>query len=289
MISPLILAGLVALSADPHESANPVYKQLRSPGLEVGADAPVVFPAPLCPDGLSGADQQALIRKVIGDDFNFSEFTRNSPVAPNKLVLREVTPAAKNSLTRQAEVVFIAHGDMKKLANKDFLDRVLDLNRKEGKATSIPASKLKERELVIKDDKHEGFGHLVFNLIDKVELTVTGHSIWSETDESIIIAGRVDRRFADDTEFPNMWKPITKGRDGKNAVGKPSPYDGAGYYVKITRLKEPAGVLFVEGHILFSEPEGWFQGTNLLRAKLPPVIQSQVRNFRRELLKVSAP
>jgi hypothetical protein len=53
--------------------------------------------------------------------------------------------------------------------------------------------------------------------------------------------------------------------------------------VKITRLAEPAGSLFVEYHVAFAEPQGWFQGANLLRSKLPIAAQDSVRKFRRTL------
>lgn len=270
---------------DTHEKLNPIYRELRQTGLNVGADSPIKFPTPLLADGQNNATQQAILRKVIGEDYDYSEFTRNSPVAPNKLVLQEITPAAPRSVTRRVEAVFVAHGDLDSIANKEFLNRVLDLNRKEGKAADIPLEKLKERGIELMDKDHEGFGHIDFNLIDKVALKVTGHSYWSKTADSIIAAGLLDRRFHKDAEYPNEWRPILRGSSKKS--GMASPYSGAAYYVKITRLAQPKGALFVEGHILFAEPEGWFEGTNLLRSKLPPVIQNQVRTFRRELIKAS--
>lgn len=288
----IFLLAITALTApaDPHEKLNPLYRDLRVAGLEIGAETPVKFPAPLFPDGLTGEQQQATLKKILGEDFNYAEFTRNSQLAPNKLVIREITPAAPRSLTRQIEVVFVAYGDLAVVANKDFLDRVLDLNRKEGKASSIPREKLQTRGIVLseKQAKHEGYGHLVLNLLDKVELTATGRSIWSQTPDSIVVAGRLDPRFRNDAEFPNLWKPILLGREGKKTLGKATPYDGAGYYVKITKMTQPAGALLVEGHILLSEPEGWFEGTNLLSSKLPPVLQKQVRSFRRELIQASS-
>ena len=36
---------------------------------------------------------------------------------------------------------------------------------------------------------------------------------------------------------------------------------------------------------VFAEPTGWFEGANLLRSKLPLVVQNNVRNMRREWLK----
>jgi hypothetical protein len=39
--------------------------------------------------------------------------------------------------------------------------------------------------------------------------------------------------------------------------------------------------------MIFDEPNGWFGGANLLRSKLPLVIQDEVRNFRRRLAAAS--
>ena len=68
-------------------------------------------------------------------------------------------------------------------------------------------------------------------------------------------------------------------------VGPATPYGGAGFYLKITRLHEPAGAIFIEQHVVFAEPAGWFAGANLLRSKLPTAVQINVRAMRREWLK----
>ena len=52
-------------------------------------------------------------------------------------------------------------------------------------------------------------------------------------------------------------------------------------------MEEPEGALFIECHILFAEPKGWFGGTNQLVAKMPLVVQNQVRNTRTELMRAS--
>ncbi len=71
---------------------------------------------------------------------------------------------------------------------------------------------------------------------------------------------------------------------GKPQVGQPQPYSGAGFYAKVTRLKEPEGALFVEYHQVFQEPKAWFGGANLLRSKLPLLAQDSVRDFRRKVM-----
>jgi hypothetical protein len=48
------------------------------------------------------------------------------------------------------------------------------------------------------------------------------------------------------------------------------------------RERTPVGALFVEQHLIFVEPAGWFDGTNLLRSKFRLVIQDRVRAMRRE-------
>ena len=101
--------------------------------------------------------------------------------------------------------------------------------------------------------------------------------------ESVVAGIKLDERFNKDQEFSNTWSPIVRDAGGKLSVGAPSPYSGLGGYMKITQLREPAGALFVECHIVFAEPEAWFGGKNLLRSKLPLAVQDNVRSFRRKL------
>ena len=56
-------------------------------------------------------------------------------------------------------------------------------------------------------------------------------------------------------------------------------------YAKLSRLREPEGMLLVEFHGAFLEPADWFQGAPYLRSKFAPVAQDQIRRLRRELIK----
>jgi hypothetical protein len=87
-----------------------------------------------------------------------------------------------------------------------------------------------------------------------------------------------------DPEFPNQWRPVTR-EGGTTGLGPATPWGGAGFYLKVTRLAEPAGALFVEQHVVFAEPAGWFGGANLLRPKLPLAVQDRVRAMRAEWAK----
>lgn len=185
------------------------------------------------------------------------------------------------------EFYFVAYGRLKTLTNKEVLDRLGGTECNKGEGKTLTAEDLAKRGITIPSDmaKREGFGHGTFNLLDKVQLQVTGQSIWSETTDSLTLAAAVDPRFNNDKEFPNQWRSLEKNDEGDFKKGPPHPYQGAGYYLKVTRLKDPDTALFLECHVYFAEPAAWFQGTNLLRSKLPPVTQDVVRKVRRELKK----
>ncbi len=281
----LLFLTTLGLPAADHEASNPVYRHLRQTGVAITSTQTIPLPPPSMADGLSAEGQQKVIREVAGRDYAVAELLRKSPVSPHILRLRDITPADPQTPRRGVDVWFIAYGDLKTLSKKEFLERLQNSNREEAKGEQIKSEALKKRGIEIKseDDKREAYGHLVFNFLDRVQISTTGHTFWSETDDSILIASELDPRFARDSDYPNQWRAISKDRQGKKELGEPQPYQGSGYYLKITRLASPEGALFVEGHVIFAEPVKWFNGANLLRSKLPPVVQNQVRAFRREL------
>lgn len=282
-----LLLTLLACGADPtsHEAANPLYQTLLEKGVAVEGEVRVKLPPPTMPDGLDSAKQKAVIEKLIGTDYTFENFTRNSVVAPFKMVIRDVKSDAKTPV-RGVDVWFVAYGDFAFLDDEKFLERLLNAGRGEGKSKDISPSDLEKRKIAIPADraKREHLGHIDFDFLDKVRLEATGHSIWSKTAESVVAAVEIDPRFAKDPEFPNLWRSITKTPTGVK-LGEPMPYAGVGIYVKITKLAEPAGAVFVEQHVIFTEPTGWFEGANLLRSKLPPAMTNTVRSMRREWAK----
>jgi len=286
----LVLLGAGLLPTAGEEHANPLFRELRETGVAVGADIKVPLPAPTMPDGLNAKAQLAVIKELAGNDYALEDLTRNSQVAPNILRIRDVKPSDPDAPAKGVDLWFIAYGDLKTFANKDFLDRLLSNNKKEGKGQALSSEDLGKRNITVKSDseKHESYGRVVFDFLDKVEISATGRSYWSETADSILLAAHLDSRFTQDKEFPNQWRSLTKTGEGNPELGPPQPYDGAAYYMKITRLAEPPGALFIEAHEVFTEPVKWFDGANLLRSKLPAAVQSQVRTMRRELTKASS-
>lgn len=283
---PLTLSVALFVAGQPagHEVANPLFKSLLDPGLVVGPNVRVKLPAPLMPDGLPVDKQKAVIAKLIDGDYDYDTFIRRSVVAPQILKIHDLKPSDPKAPARGLDTYFVAYVDLKKFDDEQFLERSLNTGKGEGKGKTITKEDLAKRGITVTDEKREGFGQIEFDFLEKVRLRLTGHVMSSKTAESVLAAAEVDPRFTTDKQFPNVWQSISKA-GGTQQVGPPQPYGGAGMYIKITKLAEPAGAVFVEQHIVFTEPHGWFNGANLLRSKLPPVVQVNVRRMREAWVK----
>lgn len=269
-----------------HEALNPLYKELLDPGVAVGPNLRAKLPPATMPDGLDAAKQKAAIAQLLGTDYSFEDFTRKSIVAPQILKLRDVSPSDPQAPARGVDVWFVAYGDFAATDDEKFLERLVNTGRGDGKGKSLTKDDLAKRTITIapENENREGYGLVEFDFLDKVRIRATGRTMWSKTSDSVVVAVVVDPRFLNDPEFPNDWRSLAK--DGAAVkLGAPQPWRGAGFSIKITKLAEPAGALFIEQHTIFVEPNGWFDGANLLRSKLPPVVQNNVRNMRREWLK----
>lgn len=269
-----------AQPATDHAAANPLYKSLLDPGPVVGPDTRVKLPPPLMPDGLDAAAQKAVIAKLIADDYDYDTFTRRSQVAPLVLKINDLKAADPKNPPRGLDTYFVAYVDLKAFDDEKFLDRSLNVGKGEGgKGKALTKDDLARRGITVTDEKREGYGQVEFDFLEKVRLRLTGHALSSKTAGSVVAAAEVDPRFRGDKEFPNQWQALSKPT-GALVVGEAQPYGGAGMYIKITKLAEPAGAVFVEQHVVFAEPHGWFNGANLLRSKLPPVTTVNVRRMR---------
>jgi hypothetical protein len=284
-----ILAALLAAPAQPPappEDPNPLYKSLLDTGVTVGAGK-VKLPAPTMPDGLSGAKQTEIIKGLIAGQYDYDEFTRKAVVAPQVLKIGDTKPADPTAPGRTVDVWFVAHGDFKLLEDDKFLEKLTGTNKGGGgKTVPLTPADLAKRTITIPkaNQNREAYGHVEFDFLEKVRLEATGHAMWSRNAESAVAAAEIDPRFLNDAEFPNRWRSITK-EAGAVKVGEPHPWTGAAVYLKVTKLQEPAGALFIEQHIIYSEPAGWFGGANLLGSKLPIAVQDNVRTIRREFQK----
>jgi len=286
----LLAAPLPSADLTPHERLNPLYRQLREKGVPIAPKVQIPLPAPLMADGLDSKEQTAVIKRLIGEDIDWTAFTEDSVNAPQLLLpLRTIKGSDPQAPARELDLYFIAHGNLKKLTEKGVLDRVAGNERNKGEGKELTAEDLTKQDIAIapENQKQEGYGYTVFNLMDRVEIRATGHSFWSETPESIVQAAQIDDRFVRNPQYPNQWRRLVKDGNGAKAVGSSHPYGGVGYYVKATHLKDAnlKGAIFLEVHVIFTEPVEWFEGTNQLTSKLPAVTQDMVRKVRRAMKK----
>jgi hypothetical protein len=262
---------------------------LLSQGVTIGGTA-IKLPSPTLIDGLGAKEQKAALEQITDASHPLDRLLRRSVVAPFVLKLSSEPTDSANEPARRVDLWFVVYGTLEDVAGQDFASRWSDMAGGKDSAKELPArsGELKPEEIAERK-LNQGLGedeHFLFstsNLFERARISATRQAVVTRTDDSLLVAARVDPRFDDDKEYPNQWQPIARDKAGKPAAGKVHPYAGAAFYAKVTKLAEPAGALFVEYHQAFNEPKDWFHGANLLRSKLPILAQDSVREFRRRL------
>ena len=289
-MSSFLLAACLAMAA---HADNPLLQRLLAVGVQAGTDSPSAghLPTPSMPDGLEAAGQLDAIQRVAPPSRRVEDLLRNAVVAP--FVLKTQQIAAGGDPLWQVDVWYVAYGSLDSFCQESFVQQLLDLSsgdRRKGLPVSdtvLTAGELQARGVTLAEQQHrkETYRASTIALFDRVLLSTTRQVMISRSDESVVVAAAVDPRFSGDSKYPNQWRPITRRPDGSFELGEPQPYTMSAMYLKVTRLKQPANALFIEHHQLFAEPQGWFDGKNFLRSKLPLAVQDSVRSLRRQLAK----
>jgi len=292
-IFPLLL--LAAVSPDFPDVApdNPVLKELLEKGVAMSDDKAYKLPPPSMADGLSAAEQKTVI-ETIGKlkGLTFDDVTDSRTAAPVVLVIRTLKDAeGESSVVRSIDLYFVARGKWEVLGSKEFLDSFAkpkdgeNKNEVVSKSGILTEAEMKERGLSIESTPACAmkFVYSTFSLFDQVELSATRLAVATRSKTSILGAAKLDPRFTADAEYPNRWRPIIRDADAAISYGKPRPYTGGGAYAKLTKLLDPADAIFVECHVVYEEPYGWFQGGEMLNAKLPVIAKSRAKIFRSKL------
>jgi len=267
-------------------AGNPIYDELTTAGLKISATETVKLPPPTLADGLAAADQRQAIEGALQKRYTWEEFTRNAVVAPFYL---KIADEKEGTVARQVDAYFIAYGDLQKLNADDPLTGTLASGGGGEKSDDTDWTKpLAKNEAAKRDLPMNGDFRLVageMSLFEKVRLSIFTESSKSLSADSMLIASVLTTDKL--KEYPSQWRSIGRDDAGRRQLGPPQPYSGMGGYLKVTKLAAPAGALFLECHLVFAEPEGWFNGANLLRSKLPIKFQDSVRKARRDIAKQS--
>jgi len=296
MIHGLALVCVWAIAGGETMPPNPVFKELTASGVATGDGKAYPLPAPSMGKQRTAKSQRAAIEKVGQGRFGFDDLTRKLTTAPFAWNIRTLRPPKEGqSAVRAVDVWFVAHGKWETLQSQDFLD---SLAKKKGtqqsdkevlKSGYLTEGEMKKRHLEAEStpQREVKYVYTTFALFDQVRLSATRLAVVTRSDSTVLAAAKMDPRFAEDPEYPNQWRLIHRDANADIYYGPPHPYTGAGVYVKVTRLIKPAGAIFVEGHLVFEEPYGWFEGGNMLRSKLPAILRTRVRRFRRQFAIVS--
>jgi len=290
-------AGAVAQEAAAPE--NSVLGELLQKGVTMSDGTAVKLPAPTLRDGLDAARQQAVLAPLGGANHPLADLTRSSLVAPFVLNIRTVETTNPKAPARLIDLWFFAQGDWKTLNSNDFLEglfkageRSASANRRLSQSGGLTPEELAKRSIPaprVGPAYEERYFYGMANFFDRVEVRSTRFSVFNRHRESLVLAAKIDPRFTSDRDHPNQWRSLVRQEDGSLLPGPPHPYTESSFYVKATQLIEPAGTIFIEYHMVFEEPFGWFEGANLLASKLPLLAQDEVRNFRRKLMNASKP
>jgi hypothetical protein len=288
---------VLATAAGPATPEKTLLAELVEKGVKMPDGQFVCLPAPIMAEGLN-KEQQAAVLAAIAPRGKVEEFLDKDKTPVSLKVLKTPSKNA-DDVIRKVNLCFVVYGDWNVLTSDQFSKGIV----KEGKAKNaknagmvMKAGYLKAPELAVRGlltrsvpNSKEYFLYTTFNLFDRVELSATRFGVATKTPTGVMVAARVDPRFAKDKAYPNQWRAIIKGAAAGNVVlGPPQPYSGAGFYAKVTRLIKPANAIFVEFHEVFYEPHEWFgEDENLMPAQLRQIIPFEVKQFRAKLLRAT--
>jgi hypothetical protein len=286
-----VLASLAAVGDGTHSAVeNPVFKQLLAEGIKMSDGKSYKLRPPIMADGLDAAGQLAALTKLADDRNPVNDILANDYYAPVVTKVRNAKPPkGEGPAIRTIDVWFVAHGDWNTLVSRDFLESTTAAENGKSrvvlKSGTLTEKEMRKRNLTATTtaDVEQRFLYTTFWLFDRVQVSATRSSTLIRGKDMILAAGRIDSRFGKDPDYPNQWRPLLRDARAEIKPGPARSFSRAGGYAKITRLKQPAGAAFIEFHLIYEEPYGWFDGINLVKQKIPAMVQEKVRTFRRKL------
>ncbi len=286
----LVLIVAAANVANAAAEENAVFKELVERGVKMSDGTAFQLPRPILADQLDAAGQRAAIDRAPRGRGSVKEYLDKSFYAPVAVKVRTLkTPEDEGPAVRAVDVWFVVHGDWDAMQSKDFLERTAGKEENKGRVVSksgiLTNQETAKRRLSSpdKDGLRPRFVYTTFSLFERVEISATRRTALAKDKDSILAAGVVDPRFNNDADYPNRWRELLRDAQAEIKPGPAHPFAHAGGYAKITRLIEPAGAALIECHVVYEEDFGWFDGANLVKQKIPAMVQESVRVFRRKL------
>lgn len=279
-----------ALASQP----NPTFETLVTRGLALPGGNRIKLPAPSMADGLDAAAQQKVLQAIAGER-PVAALLRRGVSAPVIFDSGDLETATNDDgSVKFVNFWFIVYADLTSVAVEEFWrgqaagsDPNEAPNPNDAKISGklLTSDELQARKIETTPvaGVAESYGSFDLQLFNRLRVRGVTRASQTQSPESVTCAAILDPRFAGDAELPNQWQSLTRDDAGKLHPGPWKPYQGLGAYAKATQLKEPNGGILVEYHMLFHEPRGWFGGANVIRSKLPIVVQDNVKKLRRRV------
>lgn len=290
---PLLAAALIAVAA---LGVAPVRARAQNPELDALLKKGVEFPGsqmrrlrpPTMSDGMTAAAQLQAIQAVLamkkGLPLTYKTFVHKGLNSPSVLLVDEDPQYDSAQPGHSINLWFVVYGELKTVADPKFLKSQFKPDNK-GRIDTLTSADLQQRRITPRSIPagQEWFVHGKFQLLQTqilVQVQGTVRAVQTKTADSTTLACQIDRRFDSDSTYPNDWRSVVGGVVQNN----PSPYYSCGGYAKVTKLASPKGAMLLEYHLVYDEPNGWFNGADLLRSKLHGTLTDEnVRSFRREV------
>ena len=180
------------------------------------------LPAPTMAEGLNEQQQAAVLAKTAALGKTTRRNSWTSLHAPVTLKVGKIPSKKGDDVIRKVNLYFVVYGDWDVLTSDEFSKTIL----KEGKANNgktegmvSKAGYLKAPDYGVRGlttrstpDLKEYFLYTTLKLFDQVELSATRFGVATKTPTGVIVAAKVDPRFAKDKEYPNQWREISRAR-----------------------------------------------------------------------------
>ncbi len=283
---------MILLWTSPGFAAEPfadgLLAELLADGVSIGKESVRLTP-PQADPRLSQQELAAAQRKLAGSR-GWTQFTRDSMVAPVHIDLDYLKGADGERVGQRAHFAFVVHADLPTLRDDDLMQEMFtaetDASEREGfRAKAIDRQTLIDEGIEVNDASTYGLLETV--LLNKIALTGVMRSERMDANNFFAVAWKLDDRFSGHppahTEYRNEWRKLDRDELGNLTRGQPNPYAGTAGYLIVSPVDGLEGASLVEAEVILHEPKEWFSGSNLLRSKLPLIIQESARKLRRGL------
>jgi hypothetical protein len=280
------LAASIATAESPPE--HHLLTELLDRGVRMGNES-VPLHAPKANPELSKAELTEAQQSLAGAR-GWKSFIRDSVVAPVHIDLDYLTDREGARIGIRAHFAFVVHADVAQLRDersmRELFEGATEASEKEG----FRSEAIDPQELValgIEADDNGSFGWLETILLNKVMVSAVIRSERIEEGAYDAIAWKVDERFTrrepPHPRYRNEWRELRRDELGREVLGPAHPYSGAAGYLFISPVEGLDDASLIEAEIVLHEPPEWFSGSNLLRSKMPLMIQESARKLRRGL------